>query len=428
VKKGHSHVLRLVDQSTQEADANTHRKTESNRFRSMSSLATRRLINAAATLDAADRALLNLWVNRGFDTNRLAALSGMSPDTLGTRRERIVERLSEELGLPPDHVRVALEDLAASAREAVAAEPNGASAAGREPAHAPNGSMVPAVAGLLLGPGATARTPPVATAGLLLGPGAARAADAAVESSPPDPAAIEPPAPEPAVVAPPPAAPGGRRDRRRVWLTLGLLAVVCLGVVIAALASGGTPAAHGTTRVASAPTTVASTPPVTAAAGPSPTPAPPTRTAGGPVTPLVGLPGGLAHAHGTIQLTGPMKNLGLRLRLSVSGLPTPHGGHYEVWLFNSVLDSESLGRLRAGAGRVTYPMPANARRYGWIDISWQPGGAVNHSGESELRATNPARTTTARRRRPATPGPHQLRRAGRARGLTRMPSEPRPPR
>ena len=52
----------------------------------MQSLATRRLIDAAATLEAADRALLNLWVNRGFDSDRLAALSRLEAQLQGTGR------------------------------------------------------------------------------------------------------------------------------------------------------------------------------------------------------------------------------------------------------------------------------------------------------------------------------------------------------
>lgn len=142
---------------------------------------------------------------------------------------------------------------------------------------------------------------------------------------------------------------------------------------------------------------------------PNPAPAPPTRTAGGPVTILGGLPGGLAHAQGSVRLVGPTRHL--RLSLTVSGLPIPQDGHYEVWLYNSVVNSQPLGRLRAARHHGSYPLPPHAGRYRWIDISFQPLGAVYHSGESELRATNPAHTTTKRLHRRAARRPHQLRRA-----------------
>lgn len=66
----------------------------------MASLATHRLIDAAAKLDPADRALLNLWVNRGLDDGRLTELTGLSLDALHLRREKIVTHLARDLGLP----------------------------------------------------------------------------------------------------------------------------------------------------------------------------------------------------------------------------------------------------------------------------------------------------------------------------------------
>jgi hypothetical protein len=124
---------------------------------------------------------------------------------------------------------------------------------------------------------------------------------------------------------------------------------------------------------------------------------------------LAGLPGGLAHASGSVKLSGKLKNLKLNLR--VRGLPAADAGHYEVWLYNTVIDSRPLGRLRNGHHRLTVHLPANARHYRWIDISFQPVGAVNHSGESELRASNPAHTTMARLRRHASRTRHRLRQA-----------------
>ena len=190
-----------------------------------------------------------------------------------------------------------------------------------------------------------------------------------------------------------------------MWIA-AVLVVVLLAVALAALASGGGGARHRAVVTTAASVT---SDPAVLPTSPTPTPPPPTRAAGGPVTVLDSLPGGLAHAHGSVRLVGPMRHL--RLRLTVSGLPVPRDGHYEVWLYNSVLNSQPLGRLRAGAGRVSYALPAHAGRYGWIDISFQPLGAVYHSGESELRATNPAHTTSKRVHRRAPRRPRQLRRA-----------------
>jgi hypothetical protein len=364
----------------------------------MPSLTTGRLINAPASLEAADRALWNLWVTRGLDDERLAALTRIPVGTLEARRDRIVNQLSDELGLRPEVVRAALDELATSNREAAAAGQNGAAGTAPPAAEpippgpaAANGNRIHSsadLAGALLGP-----TAPEATAspGLLLGPAAPRA------RAPTAPAAS-------------PRPPAGRR--RALWIAAGLLVAVLVGVAIAALASSGGGTHHRTVVTASGSASTsasATTAPAVLPTSPTPTPAPPTRTAGGPVTILGSLPGGLMHAHGSVRLTGPTRHL--RLKLTVSGLPAPRDGHYEVWLYNSVVNSQPLGRLRAGRHHVSYRLPAHAGRYRWIDISFQPLGAIYHSGESELRATDPAHTTQKRLHRPTARRPHQLRRA-----------------
>ncbi len=226
-------------------------------------------------------------------------------------------------------------------------------------------------------------------------------------ATPPDPEEItfEPPGlngggpasgPETAAEPSPPP-----RRRRRLWPGLAVLAIVAAAVIV--VATSGGPSPPKSRRAAS----TASTPIATAQTQTLPAPAHPTP---GPVpAPLAGLPGGLAHAAGTVKLAGPVKDL--RLSLTVRGLPAPHAGHYEVWLYNSVLDSRPLARLRAGRHRLVVRLPAHARRYRWIDISFQPVGAINHSGESELRASNPAHTTMARLRRRSSRTRHRLRQA-----------------
>jgi hypothetical protein len=347
----------------------------------MSSLATRRLIDAAAKLQPAERALLNLWVNRGLDDGRLAQLTGLSPEALHTRRVLIVGRLSDELGLPPAEVEDALATIAASAGEHVALSPNGQPHTDLPAAPASANGTHPAIV--------TADLEPIAFT------------DAGA----------------PAAGAQSGRAGAGRR-RRAIWAAMAGLVLALIVVLVAVLANSGG-ATHRATAAKPRTTTTAAaatSPTVTAPAEPNPvTTTPknahiPTRLAGGPrALPLAGLPGGLGKAHGSVQLFGPLKHL--RLKLRVRGLRRPNDGHYEVWLFNSIVDSRPLGRLRNGVHVVALRLPARARHYRWIDISFQPTGLVNHSGESELRASNPAHTTKARLRKHSARNRHQLRRA-----------------
>jgi hypothetical protein len=272
----------------------------------MPSVATRRLIEASAALDPAERALLNLWVNRGLDDNRLARLGGLTPEGLVTRRERIVDRLAGELGLPEPAVRDALDELAAGSRADGSEEP-------------------------------------------------------AAESD--EPPAAEPPAP------PPPPPPSARPGERGLALpAAGVLLLVTAGVVFGVTRGGGHSVGHSRPRAR---------PPAAAAAA-----APAAVTTG-----LSPLPGGPTGATGAVSLTSSRHIL--NLRLTVSQLPPAlPGGRYVAWLYNSVLDSEALGPLTGTTARFT--LPADAARFTWIDVSLQPAGDANHSGDSQLRAPNPA--------------------------------------
>ena len=402
----------------------------------MASLATSRLISASAGLDPADRALLDLWVNRGLDDDRLARLAGLTPDALHRRRDRIVERLSEDLGLPAAHVRSTLSEIvAASAPTPAPANghaANGTGTSGHPPgapviAPAPtarNGTLGQAerVAGLLTGPAALRAPGHSAVAGLYLGPAALHGPPPAPRASAPPavaglylgPAALHgPPAdavPQAADAPPPPpgdgaatAAPAPARRRRSLWIGAAILAAAVAAVVVALASGGSTPrhrAASGPASTAKNASASATTPtgasssattPATTATGASATattPVTPARGAPGAAATLAGLPGGLSGSRGSVTLIGAKPHF--KLRLTVSSLPAPRSGRYEAWLYNSILDSRPLGHLHAGAGATTFALPAGAGRFRWIDISRQPPGSVNHSGESQLRAPNPA--------------------------------------
>jgi hypothetical protein len=54
-----------------------------------------------------------------------------------------------------------------------------------------------------------------------------------------------------------------------------------------------------------------------------------------------------------------------------------------------VIASPSPASLGASGTSVTVPLPADYRRYHWIDISRQPAGSTTHSGLSVLRVAVP---------------------------------------
>ena len=401
----------------------------------MSSLATRRLIDAAATLDPADRALLNLWVNRGLDDERLTELTGMSIEALEARREKIVAQLAAELGLPEHDIRGALEQISPDEEfvtppgpEGISVEPSspngGPPAAASEPAaeapqdtaqpaEAPQDTAQPAeapqdTAQPAEAPQDTAQpaeapqdTAQPAEAPQDTAQPAEAPQDTAQPAEAPQDTAQPAEAPQDTAQPTPPTDEPSPRPRRGLWLGLVALAIIVAAVIVGLTGGGSSPQkSHRAASTASTPTTATQTPTVPV----------PTHPTGGPVpVPLAGLPGGLPHAAGMIKLSGPVKHL--KLNLNVRGLPAPHAGHYEVWLYNSVLDSRPLARLRAGHHRLVARLPAPARRYRWIDISFQPVGAINHSGESELRASSPAHTTKARLRKRSSRTRHRLRQA-----------------
>jgi hypothetical protein len=345
----------------------------------MSRVATRRLLAASATLDAADRALLNIWVHRGLDDGALARMTGLHEAAVDARRVRIVTHLSATLGLPPETIRGALDEIAASAD----ARPIAAVATPTDLADAPvaNGALASEVAGTSAGPdlaapaevatpSADGSTPPATVT-----PGADLAA--------PPPSGGTPHTDAAASAAEEPA--GGSASRRRRWLGgLPLIAIVVVVVLIVSLGSGGSghDTGHSPRR---APAAAGAAAPAGTA---SPAPPSPTATANrSPGDPLVVLSGGPAHATGTALATGRRSHL--RLHLSVSNLPAASHGHYEIWLYDSIIYARDLGRLPSGVSHLTLRLPPNARRFHWIDISFQPPGVVFHSGESLLRSANP---------------------------------------
>jgi hypothetical protein len=389
------------------------------KLRRMDRVASRRLIDASASLGPADRALLNLWVNRGLDDAAVARMTGMEPAAIAERRGRMVARLSEELGLPPGDIADALGTLAASPGQppdegpvpGIAGSDNGgpgeaeAGAAGtRLNGSAPSAESV----------GAPSAAPETADASPVETPAPETADASPVETPAPDTAdtsPVETPAPETADASPvetpapetadaPPAV-DAPRSRRRLWAWVPLLLAAVVGLVVVLLVTAGGPAKHRRTVTAAHTPTVPAVPVTPTVPSPSP---PVSRPQGNP---LAALPGGFSHARGSLLVSGGPKQL--KLRLTVSGLPAAHDGHYEVWLYNTLVDSQRLARLRTGVGHLVISLPGRSAHFRWIDISFQPAGLIYHSGESVLRTLNPARL--GRRRLRPSAGRRQLRRA-----------------
>ena len=331
-----------------------------------------RLIEAASSMDAADRALLNLWVNHRLPDDAVGQMTGMGPEAVAERRQRIVDRLAKELGVAPEEIASALAPPASGSPTAPAnGNRNG------------NGN----------------------------GNGNGHAVVTHHDAEPPpevEPRSAEPVAPEP-----------GPPRRPLVWLA-AVAALLLVAMIVVVVLSGGADKSHPRTadaRTAPPPPAPASVSPAPASVTPAPaaavttsSPPAPRATASRPAKPrppLAALPGGLRHADGSVFLAGHGRSL--RLRLTVRGLPQAHHGHYEVWLYNSIIDSHPLARVRNGRHHLTVTLPPHSAHYRWIDVSFQPVGYRNHSGESVLRSRNPARASRPQlRRRSARRG--QLRR------------------
>ena len=336
-------------------------------------VAAQRLIDASGKLDPADRALLSLLVNHGMDGDALARALHLDHARVAERRRELAEHLGAVLELPAAFVSEQLDELAQSAR-----------------------------------------SEQLATASVDRTPETSAGAAAVIGASAPD--------------TTPPADPK-TRQRRRGWLLAAVLLAAIAAVLIVSLTSAGaskpgaskpTAATTGTSprttpsvtsTSATTPTTTSTTTPATTSTTTPATTSTTTPTATTPSTPSGGitpsppvreraeletLPGGPAGMSGSIGLAGAAAKP--RLVITVSGLPPAGTGHYEVWLYNSVIDSRGIARLGATGGTATVPLPRDFRRFRWIDVSMQPAGTTVHSGISMVRAAVPHRRVRRRGR------------------------------
>ena len=283
--------------------------------------------SALAQLDPANRALLDLSLRRGMRPDEISELLGTDTASVIVAREQALGHLADELGLDD---AAALDDM----RARLAELPPESWTGPRAP--------LPQVEAIMEEAEAEER------------PRAARAA------------------------GPPPIkrTPTPQRGKSRLPLLLTLLAIAAVVLVIFLATSGGDD--EGSTGAE--PNTPAATPPKPAAKA---APGKPARSAPKPPQPAAGAKVELAGLGGSsAKGTANLLDGGKRLRLDISGLSA---GTYQVWLYNSIIDSRSLTQARGTTLALDLQLPANASHYKFVDISLEGDANPNHSGQSVAR-------------------------------------------
>ncbi len=303
-------------------------------------------------LDPLSRALLDLSVQRGMDDAEIAQVLGTDEASVFEVRVGLLRNLAEQVA--PEHAEADLPELeAAVAAELYPAEPDA------EQEEAPD--EVEAAA--------EAETPEEAA------PEDEAGEDEAEEHPEDEDEAEAKPEPAAARAKTSPAWAGheptmGRpRERKRrspLLILLPLLLVAAVAVVIIVLAGGGDDEGSENTQ-----------PPAQQASQPD-EPKPEEPEAGEQPKPTRLAPLGSGNATGTATVDGD------RVTLKVRKLPAAGGATYTVWLYNSIIDAQRVGTLKAG--KATVKLPSGASDYRYLDVSREPAdGNANHGGQSVMR-------------------------------------------
>ena len=281
--------------------------------------------SALARLDPASRALLDLSLRRGMRPEEIGELLGTEAASVEVAREAALEQLAHELAM--DDVSQ-LDDVRARLAE----------------------------------------LPPEAWTGK------AKVADAGGNGKPAaaEPKAVREPRPAPAREREPRrTTTQPERRRSRLPILLAMLAIALIALVVALASSGGDE--NKSQPAASSP----GKPAASKATKPKPTAKPkPTGPKPGPQVRLTRI--GRAGS-GTARFTEG----GKRLQINADGLPQ---ATYQVWLYDSIVDAQSLGAATGTKLQLDLKLPANAKHFKFVDISREPkDGNTNHSGISVLR-------------------------------------------
>lgn len=297
-------------------------------------MATDSFSDALGRLDPASRALLDLSLRRGMRPEEIGDLLGTDPESVIVARESALEQLAVDMGLDDatdlDGVRARLAELPG---DAWVPKTPGHAQPEPEPEHADE----PVAAEVTPAAGETAAADKPATA---------------VET-----------------------------DRRtRLPLLLAVLAVAALALVALLVTRGsGDDKTSGKAPAAAAPAASAPSEPSKPAKA---TPRKPAARAAGKKVALAAVAGSAGGAAGKASLADG----GKRLILDVEGLPEPGSGSYQVWLYNSVIDAESIGASRGRDLKMDLKLPGRASHFRSVDVSREPrDGNPNHSGQSVLR-------------------------------------------
>jgi hypothetical protein len=287
--------------------------------------------SALSRLDPASRALLDLSLRRGMRTEEIADVLGADPDGVAASRDEALRRVARDVGLGEDN----LDEVRARLAELPAEEWMGGTSgsAARAEAAAP-----------------TAEEP-------------------ATEDEPITEEARERPTSQTA--RKPSITPGARR--RSVWPAL--LALLLLGGVIVAIAL----AAGGGDEDEGGGDQQAQTEERNGGGGSDLAPPEPERHEGGARFEPIGA----GEASGRARLTDG----GERLEVELRNLPSPpNGGHHEIWLYSSLIESRSLGTSREPVIQLDVKLPPDWRDYKFVDVSVEPADEnAGHSGASVAR-------------------------------------------
>jgi hypothetical protein len=290
-----------------------------------------RLPEALADLDPGNRALLDLSLRRGVSDAEIGELLRKDPVDVARGRDAVLELLCDTL-------EVGGHDRRDRVRQAVVALPDDAWRPAAARAATPRAPLLDDVEG--------EPEPAPEPAAPKLSPLPRDLDRAAAARELDDSLYFEPEA---------------RGSRRTAWLLI-LGGIAVLGVLLALLLSSGDD--DGSNESGSQP----------APSQNGPGPAPEGDTA--KLSPIGG-----GRGEGTVSVTDETATI------TISGLPNPAPGSYQVWLYNSIVDAKSLGTFPEGSGKLEVELPPDASKYRFLDVSREPDDAnPNNSGASVMRA------------------------------------------
>ncbi len=338
-------------------------------------------------IDPKSRALIELSYRRGLPDTYIEELLGLGRGKLAARRTAAEVELAAELGLELGKVKELLSGLDEQGWTSAAVSPPAEAQPRRErrpkPEKRPEPAPPPPADDLEDEPDdefdepATTRLTPIPAAPVT------KLTHAPDE---PQPEAAEPP------LADGGAADGGdeaeQSDDRRDggggvgrWLAgLGALLAIAVIVAIVVIANGSDDGDSGSENASTSAATT--TQPATETQTETEEEPPPPEDVRGPVVVFERLNG--TNGKGTVQLLSEGGRD--RVNLKVRDFLEPQGGGYAVWVYNSPQDARLLTSTEQTAFDVTLPLPANYKRYRFVEVSREADENPGHMGLSLLRA------------------------------------------